>query len=279
MLSDSKKKDSTVKIDLGSKALLAELRLSVWTNTTSDESACQVVAQVRNTNTSEDRYLRPIIPRQYTKAVNSAFRALYTFHKGYTLPWLDGGARVLPSSAFTTYTGTMRALKDRAMLEVDRLLQRYPYIVVERNIANAPSIDELRSKYGIRNSFLPFPDADDFRIELDEETMTQIRSDAQQSITEQITSAEQGLIAQLRERVQKMVDVLEPEHRMHSSVFDIANEMAVAGTHMNLTGNQRLVAVCNSIINFHAGFEIELARKNDVYRLQAQKQAEAILGI
>jgi hypothetical protein len=109
---------------------------------------------------------------------------LYAWHIKYTLPWMDGGVRILPAKFYDEYIDTVG--KKRTELEqlLSELEPEYATLVTEdqarlgtlaRSI-DYPSFEVLTSKFGIDVRLFPIPSSSDFRVAVSEDAKRELDS-------------------------------------------------------------------------------------------------------
>ena len=137
-------------------SVLVELHMSVWTankldrgataKVTADNSASAKAAKVHK-NLMEGSHLRDKIA-----SLAAACRAQ---HLHVTLPWNDGGQRLLPTSYFLEYKTRMNDYRTAFETMVNEFVAEYPALVQTAqnylgglfNADDYPSADEVRSKF------------------------------------------------------------------------------------------------------------------------------------
>src|SRR6202043_4000249 len=93
-----------------------------------------------------------------------------------TAPWLNEGPRILPASAYYGYAEKMRALRQKYEAAADTFTAKYPGHIEARAASlngmfcesDYPSPSRIRSYFGFDLILAPLPDADDFRVTLND---------------------------------------------------------------------------------------------------------------
>ena len=106
-----------------------------------------------------------------------------------TRPWLDEGPRVLPNALFHKFSNEFRVLKRDFDAAVATFARNYPQYVAERKKkinglfkeSDYPAARDIKSRFNMDLTILPVPDVEDFRSDLDDETMADIRDEIQKS--------------------------------------------------------------------------------------------------
>src|SRR5574343_976798 len=164
---------------LSEKALLVRLSISQWTARKHDKRVTAEVARNHNTAADVGRYNKRLVGDRAIKAVAKVANAARTDHYYHTLPWLDDGARILPSKNYIKYCEVMRSHKAEFDAVADQFSADYPQLreQAERDlnglfdINDYPPTWEIRNKFGFELGFLPLPETTDFRVILQAEEM------------------------------------------------------------------------------------------------------------
>ena len=99
---------------------------------------------------------------------------------------MDDGARLLPSALFIDYANRIRDLKAEFHHAADEFASEFPAYVEDSkvrlgrlfSVADYPDPNDIRSLFAFDSKILPCPDADDFRIDI-EEHAADIRADVE----------------------------------------------------------------------------------------------------
>lgn len=160
-------------MSLTTKAALVYLKISRWSASKYDRKATQAV----NTEFSAEnagRFNKRLVDPDMLKAIGKVATEMYNYHLSMTLPWTDGGTRLIPAVKLVEYKTKMYEFQNRFENEVSRFCINYDQYVEEAKTRlgdlyrseEYPPCDALRHKFGVRLSFSPIPTlSDDFRIE------------------------------------------------------------------------------------------------------------------
>lgn len=181
-------------MSLKESALLVNFKRRTWSNRVTDRNARAVVGDTLGVSVKDDIYTKTILPRGAMKRVFNASHAAYNYHIRQTLPWLDGGIRMIPTTEYFNYIEGMNELRDALQAEVTAVCNRLPDLIEEAKQAHGvlfdpavvPSCEELLDAYRIDIAFLPIPDRSDFRLspDLSDELATELERqyDEQQAL-------------------------------------------------------------------------------------------------
>jgi hypothetical protein len=91
-----------------------------------------------------------------------------------------------------------------------------------------PSVDKLRTKFGVKLEVLPIPSGEDFRVTMSAEEQARVAQEIDANVRQSLARGTVDLWERLKDVVSHMVDRLnEPESRFHASlvsnVLDLVN--------------------------------------------------------
>ena len=279
---------------LSSRAMLVRLTISQWSGRSLDRTVTAEVARTHGVATDAGRYNKVLIDKKDLEAVTKAVSALRDHHYTETLPWLDDGARVLPTANFITYRQRMYELKDSFDRAVADFVADFPRIQAAAKLrlntlyreADYPS--DVGRLFGIRVGFLPFPDAQDLRVDLSGETADSIR----RTIERDVRAAAEGATTDLYQRIAGVVgrmaerlrayritpDTNKVEGAFRDSLVENVRELVDLLPRLNFTQDPKLddmVAVLRETLCLH---DADTLRKDEGKRMATLAAADAILA-
>ena len=97
-----------MSIRLSEKAMLVTLSISQWTARKKDKRATSEIHARYSADDKSGQYNKALIAKDRLEQIQKTATAAREEHYKLTLPWLDTGARILPSAMFDKYSQTMR---------------------------------------------------------------------------------------------------------------------------------------------------------------------------
>jgi hypothetical protein len=97
---------------------------------------------------------------------------LRTYWREQTLPWLDGGVRILPAANYTNFKDGITRLLDDYDSAVQILCQDFESekdkarIRLNGTFRESDYPTDIKEKFGAEVRYLPLPDSSDFRVEV-----------------------------------------------------------------------------------------------------------------
>jgi hypothetical protein len=157
------------------------------------------------------------------------------------------------------------------------------------NEADYPSAETIREKFKLELQVLPFPDADDFRSDLDEDTVAEIKAQLQNTTATVIDTAMKSVVDQIIDAVGKMATKLaefkpsggkgdKAEGVFRDSLVENVRDLAELLPAFNLTNDPRLDAIAARIKNELCVEDAKDLREHDEARAAVAKSADEIVA-
>lgn len=245
-------------MSLQTQAMLVTLSVSCWTARVQDK---KVSAEVEASHNARDagRYNKLLVDKVHMDPLTSFASAVRTYHYKMTLPWMDNGARLLPSRLFMEYSAEIRKLKNDYATLVNTFIQLYDAKLVQDarqrlgtmyNPDDYPPGHELRSKFGIEVDIVPVPDGQDFRVDVGDAERGRI----QQDIADKVAQREAAAVRDAWIRVREVVANIEarlsvPKPIIRESLIDNARELTRLLPGLNVKNDPTMEQACQLMID------------------------------
>lgn len=205
-------------MSISTKAMLVSMSIRSWSARRYDRKVSQEVADQHEADHKVGRYNKCLIdPKSQTfLALAQARQAAYDWHQEQTLPWAQDGARVLPADNYFEYVETAAAHRTKFLRAADEFVDAFPQLQADARVAlnglyratDYPSVDELRAKFNFDVTFLPVPDARDWRVSLGKTEEDAIRQQITAQVEGAASDAMRDVWTRLHTAVQHMVERL-----------------------------------------------------------------------
>jgi hypothetical protein len=282
---------------LSEKSVLAGLSVSRWTARRLDRAVTEDVHQRHGAADGSGRYNKRLIAKQGLLTILGLVSGSRAAHTMMTLPWLDTGARLLPSSLYIDYSNRMRDLKARFDAAADAFENNYQALVDDAKQSlgkmfdkdDYPPQDQIRGRFKFNVSILPCPDADDFRVRIAQDQMDDIRADVEQRLADALEAAHRDTVDRIVSTVGHMAERLRKfkpaekdgdrtEGVFRDSLVENVRDLARVLPAFNLTGNNRIADVAARIEQQLCGADAQTLREDEVLRSETANAAESILS-
>jgi hypothetical protein len=268
----------------------------VWTARKLDKRVSQEVDEAKATKTRAGNYHKNLLAgsgklEEITKLAN----AIRTWHYGITQPWGDNGDRVLPMTLFADYRSKLTEYETQFAASVNNFLGEYDTLVAAAafqlgnlfNREDYPEREHIISKFGFRYAFSPVPLAGDFRVDINEQGLEELRSHYEGVMADRTKTMMQDAWDRLYDALTKMserlADDIDPSTGeakrkiFRDSLVDNATEVCKLLRHFNVTNDTKLEAMRQQLEDTMRGVDAQSLRDSDVLRDQTKKKVDALL--
>lgn len=278
---------------LSRKAVLVSVNVSQWTARRLDRKVTDEVNRQHNAAKDAGRYNKLLIEADKLADINKLVSSIRQLHYSMTRPWCDEGPRILPNVLYSKFTDALRVLKRDYETAVDKFCVGYPNYVETRakqlnglfKADDYPSAAEIRSKFNVEMKVLPFPDADDFRSDLDDDTVADIKREITEMSEKVVDDAMKHTANQIIELVGHMAEKLheyktnKPGERKFfmDSLVENVRDLVELLPAFNLTNDPKLDRIAKRMRQELCAEDAKGLRENDAAREAVAKSADEIV--
>ena len=271
-------------------AMLVDLNISVWTGRKMDKTVSDEIDASKNTKARAGNYHKKLLAgTARLDELQKLVATIRVWHYEQTLPWSDGGSRLLPMKNFFDYKATLGDYERQYDDAVKDFLQEYDTLVTAAafqlgdlfNKEDYPDAAKLMSKFRMRYVFLPVPDAGDFRIDVNEASKTELQAQYEKFYNDKLNDAMQDAWERLHDCLKKMSDKLAGDEKQifRDSLVNNATDMCELLTKLNVTNDPKLESARKTLESALIGVTATDLRKDDALRLDTKAKVDAILGM
>lgn len=272
--------------------VLVSLSFSHWTGRKKDKSVTKEVIANKNANSARagsfNKYL--LADCKELDAIGKFISLARKKHLKLTLPWQDGGARLLPVKQLQTYQTWVDEVEQEFRNLVTNFLTRYDVLVTSAAFAigdmfdrdEYPEVDTLKNKFGMDLVYDPVPLQGDFRVDIDTETKNDLVTQHEQKIARRIEEAQRDMFDRTKVMLERMVERLTVEDGQKNKIFrdtfiDNAEELCDLLSTLNPTGNIHLINIESGLRDAIRGIDPKSLRDSDVLRATTKDRIATIL--
>lgn len=269
-------------------AMLVNLSISQWYNKITDKKVIHELAEkYGEESTVDDKYSKSLLPKEAMAGIQKAIGRLRTAHYQMTLPWEDGGLRILPSKMYFEYIARMNKLNEAFVAEVNAFVKKY-YSYKEQarakkgplfNETDYPADSTISNYFEMRISFLPLPDSGDFRLDLDEVTQEEIKKSA----TASLAAGLEGSRLFLYKRFEVLLEAYcnsttgGKKRRFESTIVNLY-EFVETIPQLNVTNDDELEHLAHKVSTNLCQFSADTLKRDEESRKFANKYAMELLN-
>ncbi len=276
-------------------AMLAEFNASVWTARKLDKSATEEVVTSKNAKAKDAARVNKhlLAGRNELEVIQSMVGRARQYVYDNTLPWSDSGLRLLPTINFEKFATKMNEFEEEFTDVVKKFVDIYPSLITAQAMAlgdmfkrdDYPTQNEIMTKFSFRVNYMPVPSAGDFRIDIGNAAMDDIKAKLQSLADERVEQAMADVRKRLGEHMKRMSDRLTTDYvagepkarRFHDSLVDGALELCDLTKALNLANDTSLESARSTLEQLLCGVTPAELRKNETVRDEVKKNVDAIL--
>ncbi len=269
--------------NLSEKALLVNLTISQWTGKKYDKKVSKQIERDHNAHNA-GKFNKTLIAEDELKKIQSISNTARSFLRDNTLPWGDNGDRLLPSTNYFEFISIYRKHKDYFNLAVNNFIQQYPSLKAEakRRLngmyqeTDYPPTHVMKSKFNIDISFMPISDMKDFRLEIDDTEVQNLKSQIELEINNRILQTTNDMWLRIKETVGHMVEKLsEKDPIFRDTLIENIRDLIEILPRLNFTNDQNITKAIQSMKDLLVA--PDSLRNNVQLRNQKAREAKAIL--
>lgn len=268
------------------KGILVNITIGQWSTLKRDSDVAMKIISDAKAASDSGKFFKVLMRNHNLNKYNSIATSLRRYHYDKTLPWLDGGMRLLPRQMISDYITVFNDHKSRAMHHVQEFIDEYDDIVVQSKDrlgdlykpTDYPPKEVVRAKFKMDVSFLPIPDIGDWRLKVTEEEEEYIRESIKNDYERVLADATKEAWARLYKSISHAADKLsDMEGRLFRSVIDHLNELADILPKMNIAGDPVLNKMADDVRLYLGSADIDALRTDVEFRKQIAEKAQEIL--
>ena len=277
---------------ISSAAMIVDFNASVWTARKKDNKASEDVNNMNAADKGVANVTKNLLGEcDELRAVQKFAANVRNIHYSMTMPWSDNGSRLLTTQQYFKYNEVMTDLQQEFYRLVGELLDVYEWRVIKAqdklgtmfNRDEYPTRDSLHDKFGFRMSYVPLPDSGDFRIDIGNEAMTQIKSQYESHYTQAIQTAMNDLWHKLHDNLTTLVRQLDVNeegkgNRLYDSVFDRAIELTEMLGTCNVTGDSQMEAMRRQLEQALHGLNLDQIKRSPTLREDTRTKLTAAIA-
>lgn len=288
---------------VSSSALLVEFRFSCWGTVKTDKKATKAIANGTGAAEGSVEGRKDIMSNAKLTAIRKHGNNVRNqIHYKLTLPWSDGGQRLLPTTRRADYIYKMSKAEQEHVKLVEDFILDYDFLVSQGQAnANAqdlaslwraedyPSVDELRTKFKWTVAPVPLAESGDFRLDIAAEAQDVIK----QQYETHYANVVQGAMGDLWKRVHDNLTTLlsnlalkdgetdakgnQVFGRMSESVFQTSLDMVGMLRDYNLTGDTQMTATANRLDDLLYGMNTEVIKGSETLRIDKAVEVKSLI--
>lgn len=289
--------DTTPK--LAERSMLVTLRLGIWSGQAVDRDVTEEVSENNNADLKEaGRYSKQLVNKRFFTDINRAANVARRTHQLLSLPWDDGGRRILAAQGHQHYTEQMRlhrlmfTAKAKEFCDPEKVeeyvKEARPRLGDMFDVEDYPSAGDLSAKFTWDLEIGGVPEAADFRTKLSDATVKAVTKDIERRSQERLERAMGNVFrrvydvaAKMNERLRayKVADEGSKEKRtiIQNVLVSNAVELADLIPSLNVTGDPKIDELAQRLKADLGEHSSEVLTTDERLRRKTADKAEAIM--
>ena len=286
--SDSLQSPTDTAPTLASSAMLVELNISNWSGRKKDNRASADVTSQNYAATGVANVNKKLLADNADlKAIQTHVTAMRNMHAAMTMPWSNSGLRLLPTAQYFKYTGAMSDMENKFWDLVNAFLINYHDAVIDVQMLlgdlfsrdDYPSAEELQRKYRVHINYMPLPDAGDFRVDISNEALREVKEQYADFYTTQYNTAMNDVWTRLHKALTNMSERLDYGSKEDKKVFRDSlvgnvNDMVELLRGCNVTSSPQMAQMADKLDEAMAGVTPDGLREDDTFRAETKRAVD-----
>jgi len=257
-------------------ALLVNLSISAFNAKRKDQRVSQEAIAQNHASDDAGNFVKSLVSREAIAPIQNASSAARSYHLANTLPWQDGGGRIIPAAHYAEYKLRMEALKTNFNAAVAVFCAGYAAAIEEAKVrlgsmfvqSDYPS--DVRERFEFRTTCYPIPSGSDFRIQITPEEREVLSVEIEQSVRESVDAGVLEVLGRATGCLETIVERLgKPDSIFRDTLIGNLVEIARMIPIFNVTDNPNLTLLSDIIqpmtqVN-PADLRTNPARRQEVY--------------
>lgn len=276
-------------MSLSSSAMLVEVNISVWTARKLDRTVTEELNNSKSASRQASRVNKNLLAgTDHLEKIQQTASALRHWVISNTLPWSDSGVRILPTERYMAFANELATRTTEFDQQVQDFLTLYPTLISAQafqlgNMFNRdeyPAVDDIKDRFGVRVSFMPIPEAGDFRVDVATEELDELRAKYEKDYTDRITAASDSLKQRMVEALTWLSDKMDTtagKKRLHGNALESFIEKMINVQELNITKDEVLNELAYKAARVANAVDIDDLRKDEHLRNDVKQKVDSIL--
>lgn len=276
---------------IANTSMLVNISISVWTGRKLDKQVSAEVDTAKATKTRAGNYHKNLFAGvDELAAVGRVAGKLRNWHAEQTLPWSDGGDRLLTMQNYTGYKKDLRALEQEFDDAVRVFCDKYSTLISAQAFtmgalfdrSEYPDVADIANKFALRYTFSPVPEVGDWRIDANASDKQELEDQYKKAYDDRLSATTKDLWDRLHGVLTHMADRLadapDGERKIfRDSLLETPVKLCELLTRLNITNDPKLEAARKSLESAVCGIDVKDLRESQGARLEVKAQVDEIL--
>jgi hypothetical protein len=265
--------------------MLVELKISCWTGRKKDKSASAKVTDDNDAEKGTASVNKKLLGKcDELTAIQKFVANSRNINYDATMPWSDLGQRLLTMPVYFKHHPILTGLQTEFYRMADAFCNGY-WVEVSRAQARIgslhqaedyPSEESIRSKFSFTISYIPLPDAGDFRIDIGNEQQQVLKDHYSEYYNKQLVSAMNDVWQRTYKALSNMSERLDYSGNDKKKIFrdtlvDNVIDMVELLNVCNVTGDGKMTRMANKLDDALRGVTPDGLRESESLRVETKR--------
>ena len=276
---------------IANTSMLVNISISVWTGRKLDKQVSAEVDVAKSTKTRAGNYHKNLFAGVDELAVVGRIAGkIRNWGMEQTLPWSDGGDRLLTMDNYTEYRRVLKDLEREFEDAVQVFCSRYSTLISAQAFTMGslfdrteyPDVADIASKFSLRYTFSPVPEIGDWRVDANAEDKQELEEQYKKAYNDRLGATTKDLWDRLHGELTHMADRLadapDGERKIfRDSLLETPVKLCELLTRLNVANDPKLEAARKSLESAVCGIDVKDLRDSQGARLEVKTQVDEIL--
>ena len=276
---------------IANTSMLVNISISVWTGRKLDKQVSAEVDVAKSTKTRAGNYHKNLFAGvDELAAVGKVAGKIRNWGMEQTLPWSDGGDRLLTMDNYTEYRRVLKDLEQEFDDAVHIFCSRYSTLISAQAFTMGslfdrteyPDVTDIANKFSLRYTFSPVPEIGDWRIDANAEDKQELEEQYKKAYNDRLGATTKDLWDRLHGVLTHMADRLadapDGERKIfRDSLLETPVKLCELLTRLNVANDPKLEAARKSLESAVCGIDAKDLRDSQGARLEVKTQVDEIL--
>lgn len=270
------------KGDIRDIAIIVHVRPCGFTTSRYDQSATKEFENYAGA-VEAGRFVKDLFTKQEMKEITTIQGLARGIHYKYSLQWMPGGFRIMPTAFFEDFSKEMNAIQENLDSAVRKVIRNYDELMnnAKRRLGKKlfnpdefPSKEELKNRFKIIIRTYPVPDKEDFRADIPEDVVENFEEARQEQFQEAVNEMWERFRTVLEHAFEQLS---KKEGKLFESVVENIKALTKLLPKLNIAEDKELDKLVKSAEEAFENVTIEQLRNNPKKRKQKAKEAKELL--
>lgn len=271
---------------ISNDCMVLNIHTGVWLGHRHDKEATRTITEQSRADTDAARVNKHLIASKYLQPITTLASSIrHHFHKN-TLPWKDNGDRLLVRQRYMQFMQEHSAIAHKFDQAVENFLSvDYPSAVAQAefrmgsmfNRDEYPRPEDLRTKFYVRLDIDSVTEAGDFRVEMDQTTLKNIRLNIEDALQQRLGRAMHDVWTRLSNTLKSFAECTASDGVLKTATVDNLEAIVELLPDLNIVNDPKLEQIRQDIKATLTGYDVGVLRRNKDVRNTAALEAKRIM--